>query len=539
MQRAAVLRPVPDPLDVRVLGDELLQGLALLGHEIVGERAEALELPPGLELDDAPLGSDGERRVQWQVAVEVTHRVLRRHDQVRVDDPAEDGLVGLGVRVEVADGADADRPGAEDDVAVVLAGGRQQCVQHGLDRRLGGDRELRGVVPAGLVDRAPLADPDHEPAHERHALEELGQTRLVDRPQRWVVDIQAADGPVEVVLERRGDREHVGHQVDLHAHVGGVLEHGSESGHHRLRARHVGIALGIDVVAVADPAERHVLEESGHDDAVVPLLEVVLYELLELCIDAVDDVLVDPGCGGQDGSGDDVAVEGVVGPRRERGRVGLAPDRAGVGEPEPELGSLRRAVRARGDDRGARADPVGHGVQTRRRPRRPGGLQLVPAARVLADPERLGGVGERRHDAHGEVSALRRGRRRGHASVGERRRDRRDGQGDPLVVGRGDARDRRRRDGRGHLDVRCRKSRGGIGGLVAEPERLPDAERHQCAEHEHDDGRDDRCASGRLGARAGHRRSVGISPVCAWRRSQPGHGHRWTKGANRPVVAVP
>ncbi len=65
----------------------------------------------------------------------------------------------------------------------------------------------------------------------------------------------------------------------MHAHVRGVLEHGPEGLDHRLRAGHVRVALGVDLVTVADAAERHVLEEAGHDDAVVPLPQVVLDQL--------------------------------------------------------------------------------------------------------------------------------------------------------------------------------------------------------------------------------------------------------------------
>ncbi len=142
--------------------------------------------------------ADREGRVERQVTVEVAHRVLGRHDQVRVVDAAEHGLVGRGVGVQVTDGADPDGPRPEDDVAVVLGRRRQQGLEHRLHGRLRGHRELRRVVPAGLVDGAALADPDHEPVDERHAVEQLGEPRLVDGPQRGVVDGEPADRPLEV-----------------------------------------------------------------------------------------------------------------------------------------------------------------------------------------------------------------------------------------------------------------------------------------------------------------------------------------------------
>ena len=460
-QRAAVLRPVPHPFDVGVGREERLQRLRLLGHQVVRECTEPLELAAGLELDDAPLVADGHRRVERQVAVEVAHRVLGRHDQVRVVDRAEHRLVRRGVGVQVADRADTDGPRPEDDVAVVLAGSGQQRLEHRLHGRLGGHGELGGVVPARLVDGPALADADHEPVDERHAVEQLGQPGLVDGPQRGVVDGQAADGPLQVRLERGRDGEHVREQVDVHAHVRGVLEHRPEGGDHRLRTGDVRIALGVHLVTVADAAERHVLEEAGYDDAVVPLAQVVLDELRELRVDVVDDRLVDPRRLGQHGAGHDVGVEGVVGARRERVRVGLASDRPGVREPQPEPGLLRRA---RGVQRRAGADAVGDLVQPDRRPRRRRGLDGVAAARVLAEPVGLGRVGEGRHDPHGEVgTAVRgggRGRRRRLSAVDEGVGHRRRRQGDPVVVGNLDRGDRGRTGRGSRLQARRGVHRG-------------------------------------------------------------------------------
>ena len=119
--RAAVLGPGPDALDVRVGGEEALQRLLVEHAEVVGQRPERLELAPALELDDPPLVADLEGVVERQVAVEVAEGVLRRDDQVVGVDAVEHLVVRRRVGVHVADRADADAPGPEDDGPVARA----------------------------------------------------------------------------------------------------------------------------------------------------------------------------------------------------------------------------------------------------------------------------------------------------------------------------------------------------------------------------------------------------------------------------------
>lgn len=158
-QRAAVLRPVPHADDVRVRGEQRPQG-------------------PLSEVAEAVLGGD---------------------DQVPVVDAVQDLVVRGGVGVRVAHGADADAPGAEDDVAAVGVRLAEQRPEHRADLRDGGDLDLRAVVPAGeLVVAAALADPDHHAVRVRQPGEQLVQARPVHRPQPGTRGVDMA----EIALQR-------------------------------------------------------------------------------------------------------------------------------------------------------------------------------------------------------------------------------------------------------------------------------------------------------------------------------------------------
>ena len=300
----------------------------------------------------------------------------------------------------------------------------------------------------------------------------------------------------------------------------GVPEHGPEGLDHRLRARHVRVALGVHLVPVADAAERHVLEEAGHDDAVVPLPQRVLDQLPELGVDARDRLLVHPWRGGQDGSRDDVRVQRVVGPGGERLRVGLAAHRAGVREPQPEARLLRRPRPP--TDGGAGPDPVGHRVQAGR------GTGVGPAAcsayrppASCLHPVRLGGVGERGHDA------ARSGRRRAAADRGRRgspRPVRASETAEAASATRSPSGTSMRRDrGRAAAGVAatpsppptaagCRRARSSARAPARRPRRRPRRARAR---------RGPPRGTARRGTRAGHRRSVGTSPVRGCRRHSP------------------
>jgi hypothetical protein len=166
--------------------------------------------------------------------------------------------------------------------------------------------------------------------------------------------------------------------------------------------------------------ERQVLEEAGHHDAVVAEHGRPVDEPAELRGDPAGRATVHIGRSGEDRAAHDVGVERVVVARQETARVVVEADRAGVGEPQPELrgdGPVVVAVRYR---RVTRAEPVGDRVEPGRRAGRRTRLEHEVGC-VVAEPERLptrpgvalADVGERDGEgpAHGDTLCPARERR--------------------------------------------------------------------------------------------------------------------------------
>ena len=375
--RTAVLGPRPDPLDVRVGGEEAAQRELVEHAEVVGDRPERLELASALQLDDAPLGALLERLVEREPGVEVAEAVLRRHHQPRGVDAREHLVVRLGVGVHVTHRTDADAPGPEDDVLVGALRLTGEGVEHRPDGGRRGHRDLGEVVDArGVVDRPALADAEHDPGQLRELGVELVERRLVDVPQPGVGRVEVE--PLgEVALQRGAEHEHVGAEVDVEAQLVELGPQRAERVPHRFCPGDVLRVVGVDLRHLR---EGDVLQEAGHGDGVVALRQHVLGEVAEAVAGVGEGRLVDPRRLGQQDVLERAGVVGVVGAAAPLLGVGVDPRRAEVDHPERQPGGHRLA------------EPLGE------RPVRPRGLGEVvdapdrPGLGRRTDPQPVGGA---------------------------------------------------------------------------------------------------------------------------------------------------
>ena len=315
----------------------------MVGRQVVREGAERLELATGLELDDPRVLALLEGGVQRQPGVEVPLGELGDDHEVVGRDPIEHGVVGRRVGVHVAHFAHAHRPGAEVDGLAVFARGVCEFGQHGAHGVDGGHRERREVIPArAVVDGARLSDPDHQAVDERHVLEELLEARLIELPEPRIIDVEAAEFALNVVVERAGVGQHVGLEYDLHAHLVGVLPHRPELLDHRLVARAVGAVLGVDLIPVTHLVEVHVFEEAADDHTVVAVGADVVDVVLPFPGDLGQPGGVDPRLLGQHDVGELAGVVRVVLLLSPCRRVWLHSDCAVIGEAVLELRHHRR-----------------------------------------------------------------------------------------------------------------------------------------------------------------------------------------------------
>ncbi len=488
--RAAVLRPAPHALDVRVLGEQLLHRPGELRPEVVGEGAEPLELPTRLELHDASLAAGLQRAVQRQPAVEVARDVLGGHDQRRGVEAVQHLLVGGRIGVHVTHGTDPDAPGAEHHFPVRLLGLTGERRQHPAHGRNGAHGQLRVVVPARLgVDAPTLTDPDQDAGQPRRLAVQLFKRLGVDPPEPRVGGLEAAEGPLEVALQGGREGEHVGAQVDLHTELAGALPERREGLAQRLRPGDVRVTGSVDR-AVGCTREVGVLDEPGPRHGVVPVGERLAQERLPVAEVGGERTSVDVRRGRQVGVLEGPGGVRVVGARAPLRRVRRDADRAQVDHPERQPAGDRAS------------EVLGH------RTARPGGAGEVVDA---ADRTGLAGCPDR-HRAGcaaepvgvvpcvGAATDLHRQRR---AAVGlvlalgvAELLD-----GDPQAHGAWRPDHQTRVDGRrrDHGHLRCGRLHL-FGAVVADAQGLTDPDgdtRAQCQEQQPDDRRDDASASRR------------------------------------------
>ena len=161
---------------------------------------------------------------------------------------------------------------------------RTATVRHG---------ELRVVVPAVDVVHAPgLADADQHAVQRRLGGVELVEPGGVHVPQLGVLGVERSEPVGEVLLERRGEGEHVGAQEHLHAEFVGAVPERSERLAQRERLRAVLVALGVHRPA-GDVVEGHELDEARERDRVVAVGERVPDEEVEVLIRSGERLLID------------------------------------------------------------------------------------------------------------------------------------------------------------------------------------------------------------------------------------------------------
>ena len=64
--------------------------------------------------------------------------------------------------------------------------------------------------PTRAVVDGPASDPDHQAVDERHVLEELLEVRLIELPEPRIIDVEATEFALNVVVQRSGVGQHVG-----------------------------------------------------------------------------------------------------------------------------------------------------------------------------------------------------------------------------------------------------------------------------------------------------------------------------------------
>ena len=125
--------------------------------------AEAFELGFGLQLDQPPMPSAGERRIQWQVAEKIARRELGRNDQRRRVDVAQNPFVDERVDVQTTDRTDAHTPTAQYQRLASRLEDRQQSGEHRPEAGRVAYGHLAVIGPAGgVVETSRFAHANHD-----------------------------------------------------------------------------------------------------------------------------------------------------------------------------------------------------------------------------------------------------------------------------------------------------------------------------------------------------------------------------------------
>ncbi len=235
--------------------------------------------------------------------------------------------------MHVADCAHADAPGAEDDVGVTALGVGGQRRQHRAHSIHGRHVERRVVVETGLVvDRARLADADHEPVELGNRRVQLVERLGVDAPELRVRGVERPELVGEVLLERGVEGQHVGAQEHVDAEIFGVREHRAESIPHRFGPREMLGTVGVDPRRV----EGQVLDESRKRDRGETLRGDVPHVQLEGVGRGREGAGVDIRRLGQDRVDERSRNVRVVIAGQPLGLIGVDADRSEVGHAERE-----------------------------------------------------------------------------------------------------------------------------------------------------------------------------------------------------------
>ena len=255
----------------------------VLRAEIVGERAEVLELAPALELHDPALLPLLEGDVQRQPAVEVAERVLRRHDRAPGESmPPSTASYDASF---VCMSPTAPTPTLHvrkitSRSAASACAVRVSSIVRTESTEVTASAEYTSQ-PFDVVDAARLADPDEDAVQRRLRRIQLVEAGRVDVPELGVRGVERAEPVGEVLLERRGERQHVGAQEHLHAELVGAVPERPERVAQRERLRAMIVALGV-YGAVRRIVEGDVLDQTGERDRVVAVGERVPDEHVEV-----------------------------------------------------------------------------------------------------------------------------------------------------------------------------------------------------------------------------------------------------------------